>query len=71
MEVNEIMKVQELKRAQLEQLKVDYVFRCFEERDETPSYWDIAQAVNIDDEVIFNEYGHIDFVEEDFYNEEN
>lgn len=60
------MDVRELTREQLNELKVDYVFKQFRDQDEMPSYEDIANATDIDDEVIFEEYGGIHFVEEDF-----
>lgn len=63
------MTVRELTREQLNELKVDYVFKQFREQDEMPSYGDITCAVDIDDEVIFEEYDGIDFVEEDFVGE--
>lgn len=56
------MTVQELNQDQLDELKVQYVF------DHNPDpYWsDIAYSINIPNEVIFEEYGHINFVEDDF-----
>ena len=60
------MDVRELTRSQLNELKVDYVFKQYREQDEMPSYLEVANATNIDDEVIFEEYSGIDFVEEDF-----
>ena len=60
------MTVRELTRAQLNELKVDYVFKQYREQDEMPSYLEVANSADIDDEVIFEEYSGIDFVEEDF-----
>jgi hypothetical protein len=51
---------------QIDKLKVRYVFDKFAERDESPSWEDIARADEIPDEVIFEAYGYFNFVEEDF-----
>lgn len=58
------MKVQELNRNQLEELKERYYI----ERNENVSYGELSNINNlVSDEEIFNEYGHINFVEDDFF----
>lgn len=64
------MTVQELNRNQLNELKQHYVFKKAEEQGYSPSYGELADAEDIPDEVIFEEYSHIHFVEEDFSTEE-
>ena len=51
---------------QLDELKVKYVFDQYDKKDETPSWMAIASSSNIPNEIIFEEYDGIDFVEEDF-----
>ena len=61
------MKVRELNREQLDELKVSYVFDQFEKKGECPAYSDIMNATKIADEVIFEAYEDVEFVEEDFF----
>lgn len=64
------MTVTELNRQQLNELKQHYVFKKADEQGYSPSYGELVDAENIPDEVIFEEYSHICFVEEDFSTEE-
>ena len=58
------MSVKELTREQLIELKQKY----YTERNENVSYGELADIDNlVSDEEIFEEYGHITFVEEDFF----
>ena len=61
------MTVQELNREQLDELKVSYVFDKFDELGECPAYSDILNATKIPDEVMFEVYAGVNFVEEDFF----
>lgn len=71
------MSVTELSREQLTELKERYLLQLADEGSfaETldvdynhPSYWDIANASDIvPDDVIFENYGHISFVPDDFF----
>lgn len=57
------MSVKELTREQLTQLKEQYYI----ERNENVSYGELADIDNlVSDNEIFEEYGHITFVAEDF-----
>ena len=57
------MSVKELTREQLIELKQRY----YTERNENVSYGELADIDNlVSDNEIFEEYGHITFVEEDF-----
>lgn len=63
------MKVQELNKEQLQQLKVRYLDELLQEEEgRNISYGEIA---NIDDivsnKIMFDLYEHIEFVEEDFF----
>ena len=70
------MKVTELNREQLTELKQNYMYRLAEQgtfaevvgRDyDEPSYGDLADADDIvPDDVVFREFEGTDFVEEDF-----
>ena len=63
------MKVTDLNRSQLEQLKSDYLIMLADrgERAE-PSWGEILNADDIvPDDVIFTEYADTEFVEEDFF----
>lgn len=64
------MTVRELNRTQLGELKQDYVCKMFAKQDKDPSYGDLVDAAKIPDEIIFEEYDGIEFVEEDFCREE-
>lgn len=57
--------VKELTRAELNELKANYLTNLKE--DESPSYQDYINAENIPDEIIFEEYAGITFVKEDFF----
>lgn len=57
------MDVRELSREQLDELKQAYV--C--ETVDCPSYGELADAVDIPDDVIFQHYSGIDFVMDDFW----
>lgn len=57
------MTVKELNQEQLNELKVQYVF----DHNPSPSWDELVCAEIIPNEVIFKEYGHIEFVEEDFF----
>lgn len=61
------MTVRELNREQLDELKVSYVFDQFKKIGECPAYSDIINATEISDEVIFEAYDGIEFVEDDFF----
>lgn len=60
------MTVHELNRAQLDELKVKYLFDCFENYGTVPSHKDVAEATGIPDGLIILEYDGIEFTEEDF-----
>ena len=58
------MKIEDLTREQLIELKERY----YTERNENVSYGELADVDNlVRDNEIFEEYGHITFVEEDFF----
>lgn len=58
------MSVKDLTREQLIELKQRY----YTERNENVSYGELADIDNlVSDNEIFEEYGHIIFVEEDFF----
>ena len=57
------MTVHELSRDQLDELKQNYVF----ETVENPSYGELADSVGIPDEVVFDYYAGIRFVNDDFF----
>lgn len=61
------MTVRELNRDRLDDLKTQYVFDQFAKNGKSPSWTDIMMANKIPDEIIFEEYDGIDFVEEDFF----
>lgn len=63
------MKVQELNKEQLQQLKVRYLDELLQEEEgRNISYGEIANIDEIvSDKVMFDLYGHITFVEEDFF----
>ena len=57
------MKIEDLTREQLIELKQRY----YTERNENVSYGELADIdILVSDNEIFEEYGHITFVEEDF-----
>lgn len=57
------MDVRELNRQQLDELKQWYV--C--ETVDSPSYGELADAVGIPDDVVFEHYAGVDFVMDDFW----
>ena len=61
------MTVRELNQEQLNELKVSYIFDQFNNQGECPAYSDIINATKIANEVIFEAYDGIHFVEEDFF----
>lgn len=63
------MKVQELNKEQLQQLKVRYLDELLQEEEgRNISYGEIANIDEIvSDKIVFDLYGHITFVEEDFF----
>jgi hypothetical protein len=63
------MKVQELNKEQLQQLKVRYLDELLQEEEgRNISYGEIANIDEIvSDKIMFDLYGHITFVEEDFF----
>ena len=62
------MKVTELNREQLEELKQNYLTRKNEENGEGTSYGELADADRlVSDEEIFNEYADTEFTEDDFF----
>ena len=59
------MSVYELNKNQLIELKQNYLFK----RDENISYDKLLDAdIIVSDEEIFNEYGNVEFSEDDFFN---
>ena len=62
------MSVKELNRSQLIQLKVDVLFKQFEEQGKTPSWGSIADVdALIPDEVILEGFAGTQFSEGDFF----
>lgn len=57
------MNVRELNRQQLDELKQIYI--C--ETMENPSWGDLVDSTEIEDEVIYNRYDGICFVDDDFF----
>lgn len=57
------MNVRELNRQQLDELKRYYV----RETLENPTWQKIVDSIEISDEVIYNHYEGIDFVNDDFF----
>ena len=59
------MSVYKLSKNQLIELKQNYLFK----RDENISYDKLLDAdIIVSDEEIFNEYGNVEFSEDDFFN---
>ena len=59
------MSVYELSKNQLIELKQNYLFK----RNENISYDKLLDAdIIVSDEEIFNEYGNVEFSEDDFFN---
>ena len=61
------MTVRELTQEQLDELKVAYVTDQAVKRGEFPSYGELAASTEVSNEVIFDYYDGIHFVEEDFF----
>ena len=62
------MKVTELTRDELTELKTRYYSDLLDERGETPSYGELAQIDElVTDEEVYQEYADVDFVKEDFF----
>ena len=63
------MKVQELNKEQLQQIKVRYLDELLQEEEgRNISYGEIANIDDIvSDKIMFDLYEHIEFVEEDFF----
>lgn len=61
------MTVQELNRMQLEELKQAYATEMCSEKGEDISYGELADAINIPDEVIYEHYNVYDFTNDDFF----
>jgi len=59
------MEVRELNKEQLEELKTTYYFQLLV--DDAEAFNNINDPLDIADEVIFDYYGSIVFVEEDFF----
>ena len=57
------MSLQELNEDQLDQLRQAYI--CI--HVDNPSYGDLADTDSVTDEMLEEEFGGIDFVEEDFF----
>lgn len=57
------MSLQELTEDQLDQLRQTYI--CI--HVDNPSYGDLADTDSVTDEMLEEEFGGIDFVEEDFW----
>jgi hypothetical protein len=57
------MSLQELTEDQLDQLRQTYI--CI--HVDNPSYEDLADTDSVTDEMLEEEFGGIDFVEEDFF----
>lgn len=57
--------VEELTREELNELKQNYVFETA--GDSEPSYGELADSVDIPDEVIFKHYAGVSFGPEDFF----
>lgn len=61
------MTVYELNRDQLTELKRNYYTQLLDERDESPSYGELADIDDyVSDEEMFDEYAGVDFVPGDF-----
>ena len=58
------MSLQELNEDQLDQLRQAYI--CI--HIDNPSLWDMVNTDSVTDEMLEEEFGGIDFVEEDFWN---
>ena len=62
------MKVTELTRDELTELKTRYYSDLLDQRGETPSYGELSAIDElVSDEEVYQEYAEVDFVEEDFF----
>ena len=62
------MKVTELTRDELTELKTRYYSDLLDRRGETPSYGELSAIDElVTDEEVYQEYADVDFVEEDFF----
>ena len=63
------MKICELTKEQFTELKQNYLMQHFDEvENRSPSYGELADVDNIiPDSVIYDNYGHFDFTEDDFF----
>ena len=62
------MKVTELTRDELTELKTRYYSDLLDQRGETPSYGELSAIDElVTDEEVYQEYADVDFVREDFF----
>lgn len=62
------MKVTELTRDELTELKTRYYSDLLDKRGESPSYGELAQIdALVTDEEVYEEYDDVDFVKDDFF----
>ena len=62
------MKVTELTRDELTELKTRYYSDLLDRRGETPSYGELSAIDElVTDEEIYEEYADVDFVKDDFF----
>lgn len=62
------MKVTELSRDELTELKTRYYSDLLDRKGETPSYGELSAIDElVTDEEVYQEYADVDFVEEDFF----
>ena len=62
------MKVTELTRDELTELKTRYYSDLLDKRGESPSYGELAQIdAHVTDEEVYEEYDDVDFVKDDFF----
>ena len=62
------MKVQELNREQLTELKQDYLLRKMEKDNKSPSFGELCNIDTlVSDQEVFTFYSDFDFVDDDFF----
>ncbi len=62
------MKVTELTRGELTELKTRYYSDLLDQRGETPSYGELSAIDElVTDEEVYQEYADVDFVKDDFF----
>lgn len=62
------MRVTELSRDELTELKTRYYSDLLDQRGETPSYGELSAIDElVTDEEVYQEYADVDFVKEDFF----